>query len=290
MIKRDYRYTSENKIRNIYIRLLSKHSGTKHYTITHSSFKKEIVDNIKADLKTYLQLSEEQSDWLFNSHTKKSYHLKDELLNLDYRINDKQEYYMHDFVSRTLLNAYVGIALFSIILLVPFFLVISMVSGFGDIDDVGIGVSATLMLFAFAGYLLIYYKYQSLFLLKKELGKDEVYSYNGKIESIKLKDHLQYFGYHGSVISTNFGVSIVVLVNNKKVKLVYPFLDRDVRISDSILKIRKRRKKVWNELQKIDSINVKYYPKSRVISSPIQAIDKIAKQSRSEEIYGSKNS
>ena len=184
MIKRDYRYTSENKIRKLYIKLLSKHSGTKHYTITHSSFKKEIVENIKSDLKTYLQLNEEQSDWLFNSHTKKSYHLKDELLNLDYRINDKQEYYMHDFVIRTLLNAYVGIALFSLILLVPFFLVILMVSGYVDANDVGIGVSASLVLFSFAGYLLIYYNYQSLFFLKKELGKDKKDSYNGKIESI----------------------------------------------------------------------------------------------------------
>jgi hypothetical protein len=46
MIKRDYRYTNENKIRKTYIELLSKHSGTKHYTITHSSFKKVIVDQI----------------------------------------------------------------------------------------------------------------------------------------------------------------------------------------------------------------------------------------------------
>jgi len=289
MIKRDYRYTSEDKIRNIYIKLLSKHSGTKHYTITHSSFKKEIVDNIKADLRTYLQLSEEQSDWLFNSHTKKSYHLKDDLLSLDYRVNDKQEYYMHDFVSRTLLNAYGGITLFSIILLVPFLLVISMVSGFVDVNDVGIGVSATLVLFSFAGYLLIYYNYRSLFFLKKELGKNEKDSYNGKIESIKLKEHLQYFGHQGSVISTSFGVMIVVLIHKKKVKLLYPFLDRDVRISDSIFKIRKRRKKVWNELQKVDSINVGYYPKSGVIYTPIQAIDKIAQQSRTEELYGSKN-
>lgn len=287
MIKRDYRYTSENKIRKMYIKLLSKHSGTKHYTITHSSFKKVIVDNIKSDLKIYLQLSDEQSNWLFNSHTKKSYHLKDELLSLDHRINDKQEYYMHDFITRTLLNAFVGIVLFSIILLVPFFLVISMVSGFVDINNVGIGVSATLVLFSLAGYLLIYFNYQSLFLLKKELEKDEKDTYNGKIESIKLKEHLQYFGHHGSVISTSFGVIIVVLINNKKVKLLYPFLDRDVRISDSILKIRKRRKKVWNELQKVDSINVGYYPKSGVIYTSIQAIDKIAKLSRTEELYGS---
>ena len=36
MLKRDYKYISDNKIRSVYLKILSKHTGVKHVTIAHS--------------------------------------------------------------------------------------------------------------------------------------------------------------------------------------------------------------------------------------------------------------
>ncbi|OHE40369.1 MAG: hypothetical protein A2Y16_04395 [Tenericutes bacterium GWF2_57_13] len=273
----DYKRNDEGKIRRIYLGILSRRTKKKHTTISHSSLKTEIIDLIKSDLIRSLSLSDEQATWLINSHIGHYRGLKDGLLDLDTEITDRFIYRYYSFIHRVKKNANLGLLVFLIFLLASMAMLISMLTGWmkGDLTT-GLSVSLTWTMFNLLGLSYVFFYYRHIYQLEKDIDQNDVQTITGEIKKINLKEHIKYFRDMGYVLTTYYGISLRVQVQNESVNILYPFLERDVRIKGGgYFRIRSKKQKTLSTLGSMEHITVRVFKTSRIVAESISRFEKI---------------
>lgn len=271
----DYKQIDDRKIRSIYLHILSRRTKQKFYTIAHPSFNKMVTQEILDDLMSILSLNEEQANWLFQAHTKKEHNLKKQLLLLEDPNIDLRRYQFFDFLYRAKKGIWIGIILFSLFFLFGILIRISIETNQvgGDIT-VGTWVSSFLYLFGFIGLGTIFLYYRPLIFLKKDMENNRIQTIDGQVIKVKLKSHMKYLQDRGQIDFIFFGVELVIKGNTKRVKLLYPLVERETTImSHSRIGMRRRRLSLLKSLRRIEVFKGEYYSVSKVIATPIPAID-----------------
>ncbi len=271
----DYKQIDDRKIRSIYLHILSRRTKQKFYTIAHPSFNKMVTQEILDDLMSILSLNEEQANWLFQAHTKKEHNLKKQLLLLEDPNIDLRRYQFFDFLYRAKKGIWIGIILFSLFFLFGILIRISIETNQvgGDIT-VGTWVSSFLYLFGFIGLGTIFLYYRPLIFLKKDVENNRIQTIDGQVIKVKLKSHMKYLQDRGQIDFIFFGVELVIKGNTKRVKLLYPLVERETTImSHSRIGMRRRRLSLLKSLRRIEVFKGEYYSVSKVIATPIPAID-----------------
>lgn len=269
ILKRDYKYISDDKIRSVYLNILSKHTGKKHQSISHSSLSKSVYNSVKNDLIAYLKLNDVQSDWFINAHANRFDALKKELLDLDPTIDKHEFTYYHklSWAFQIRQNANYGYTIFSILSIIFVLLLISISVGRIEVNSIIVyHVFISSFVLTISGMIIVYRYNIYAYKIKNDLKYKKVINKQIYIEKIKPKVRLVYFR---RVIDYSKDIDSLIIYfreNNQRYKLVYPLSTRRSFFSGKTYKeYRGRLKSAIDKINKINTLVVTYNPHSRVV-------------------------
>lgn len=266
MIKRDYKQISQYKIVDVYLKILSKHTRKKHYTIAHSSLSKETSVLIVGDLMKYLKLSESQSKWILNSHTLKTDDIKVQLLKQDNNVEDVEFYIYLSWAYRIRQHANLGYGIFSVLILIFSILAIATMLDFvkGDTKTVYY-VTGTTIAVLLLGILYIYKRYAFAYKIKNDKNGAYINDIEIKVKEIKIMEELIYIRRPASASLKVYALKIYYLDNNKNRRLLLPIFDQVRFMGKTHKEFRNKCKETKKKLSNVDKLLVSYSTKSNVI-------------------------
>lgn len=267
MSVRDYKYIDQYKIISMYLSIISKHSGKKHYTIVHATFNNDVNKKIVSDLMKYLKLNETQAKWLLTAHTKNYSNIKTELLKLDVSLGNIEGYRYMSWAYKLKKYANFGYLIFLVMILISS---IAIILGLLNIVEEGYVVVFYVFLpisvLSIIGmiYVFTYYKVAYQFHVDKI---ERLVDSKIKVHKIKMIQYLEYLPRRGSkgFISV-FALKIYYVGNNKIKHLFYPLLNNQNLFYGSIQRLfNQKYNEVKVKLNKIESLTVSYDPQSKLI-------------------------
>ena len=171
------------------------------------------------------------------------------------------------FKKRVYKNSRIRNSLISFCILIPVIVLLLIFIVLGTTYD-GLLFS---LLFLFSLFLLamIFKLYYNLFLFR--IDKDDTrISIKTDVVEIRFKLYDELYGKYGA---KSFGLIIKIKVDNRTIKVLYPFAE-DIRFG-----VKKedwnQKNEILNRLNKIKQINVTYFERSKIIVNKIDAIDHI---------------
>lgn len=266
MIKRDYKQISQYKIVDVYLKILSKHTRKKHYTIAHSSLSKETSVLIVGDLMKYLKLSESQSEWLLNSHTLKTDDIKVQLLKQDNNVEDVEFYIYLSWAYRIRQHANLGYGIFSVLILIFSILAIATIFDLvkGDTDTIYyvIGSSVAMLLL---GILYIYKRYIFAYKIKNDKQDEYINNIEINVKKIKIVEELIYTRRPVSASIKVYALKIYYWDNKKTKKLILPIFDHVRFLGKTYKEFRNKYKEAKQKLSNVDKLLISYSTNSNVV-------------------------
>lgn len=269
ILKRDYKYISDIKIRSLYLKILSKHTGVKHVTVAHSSLSKVMSNSIKSDLEKYLKLNPLQSEWLINSHTKRFDSIKEQLLKFDPTVNENELTYYHylSWAYQIKQNANYGYTIFSVLALVFVVILSAIAIGFIESDDtITYYVFIPAIVLLLVGMIFVYQYNIHAYKMKNDSKYPCVLEKRIHVEKIKPQDRLVYFRRHIDY-SKDLDSLIIYFKEDAKIKkIIYPLTMKKSFFSGKTYKeYRHNIKNAFIGFNTIDTMIVTYNPNSKVV-------------------------
>lgn len=269
MLKRDYKSISDNKIRSVYLKILSKHTGVKHVTIAHSSLSKVVFNLIESDLEKYLKLNSKQTEWLINAHKKRFDSIKKELLKLEPIVNENELTYYHhlSWAYQIKQNANYGYTIFSVLAFFFVGILFAIASGLIEGDStITYYVFIPTVVLLFGGMIFVYQYNIYAYKIKNDPKYQSVLEKRICVKNIKLQDRLVYFRRHIDYSKDIDSLIIYFKEDGKIQKIVYPLTIKKSYFSGKTYKeYRNNIENALVELNNIDTMIVTYNPNSKVV-------------------------